>query len=50
VNLVIAIIVTWDLSKAFGHGFGFFLGLVLLGWLFYIILGWGGSKYVGSAA
>jgi len=50
VNFVISIIITWRLSKVFGHGFGFFLGLVFLSWLFYPILGFGGSKYLGPDA
>lgn len=47
VNFVILIIVMNDLSKSFGHGLGFTLGLIFLSFIFYLILGFGGSKYVG---
>jgi hypothetical protein len=47
VNIVIAIMVTNDLSKAFGHGVGFTLGLIFLAEIFLPILAFGGSKYVG---
>ena len=47
VNLIILIIVMNDLSKSFGHGLGFTLGLIFLSVIFYLILGFGGSKYVG---
>lgn len=47
VNLVILIIVMNDLSKSFGHGVGFTLGLLFLSTLFYLILGFGSSRYVG---
>ncbi|HEY8324326.1 MAG: DUF5684 domain-containing protein [Ktedonobacterales bacterium] len=47
VNIVIGLIVINDLSKAFGHKFGFTLGLIFLSIIFYPILAFGGSKYVG---
>ena len=47
VNFIILIIVMNDLSKSFGHGLGFTLGLIFLSIIFYLILGFGGSKYVG---
>ncbi len=47
VNFIILIIVMNDLSKSFGHGLGFTLGLIFLSFIFYLILGFGGSKYVG---
>jgi len=47
VNFIILIIVMNDLSKSFGHGLGFTLGLIFLSLIFYLILGFGGSKYVG---
>ena len=50
VNIIVAIIVVNDLSKSFGHGIGFTLGLLFLGPIFTPILGYGGSKYVGPAA
>ena len=50
VNIVITIIVLSDLSKSFGHGVGFTLGLIFLTPIFILILGFGNSKYVGPAA
>ena len=49
VNLVILIIVLNDLSKSFGHGVGFTLGLIFLSFIFYPILGFGDSRYLGPA-
>lgn len=50
VNLIISIIVSIDVAKAFGKGgaFGFFM-LWLLGLIGYPILGFGGARYVGTA-
>ena len=45
VNIVILIIVLIDLAKAFGHGVGFALGLIFLGFIFSLILGFGKSTY-----
>ena len=45
VNLVIAIMVYHSLSKAFGHGVGFTLGLIFLRFIFIPILGFGDSTY-----
>jgi hypothetical protein len=50
VNIVILIIVAIDLSKSFGHGGGFAVGLILLSVIFYPILAFGSSRYVGPAA
>lgn len=50
VNLIVVIIVTHDLSKSFGHGVGFTLGLLFLNLIFYLILAFGGSQYQGPAA
>jgi len=49
VNIVIWIIVANDLSKSFGQGVGFTIGLILLSAIFIMILGFGGSRYVGPA-
>ena len=45
--LIMSLMVYFKLSKSFGHGFGFFLGLVFLEYIFILILGFGGSKYIG---
>lgn len=50
VNFVVALIVTYDLAKAFGKGMGYFLGLLFLGFIFYPMLGFGGAQYRGAAA
>ncbi|MBN2461124.1 MAG: signal peptidase I [Candidatus Cloacimonetes bacterium] len=47
VNLVIWIIVTLDIAKAFGKDSGFGIGLILLGFIFYPILAFGSAQYVG---
>jgi len=50
VGWIFAIIVMYDLSRSFGHGGGFTVGLVLLGWIFLMILWLGASEYRGPAA
>jgi len=47
---VLEIIGLHKLSKAFGHGGGFTLGLVLFEGIFWLILGFGKSKYVGNTS
>ncbi|MBI5511803.1 MAG: signal peptidase I [Deltaproteobacteria bacterium] len=50
VNFVIAIIVYVALAKAFGKGVGFAIGLLLLSFIFFPILGFGSAQYVGGGA
>ena len=50
VNIVIGIIVALDLSRSFGHDLAFALGLILLGFVFYPILAFGGDTYRGPSA
>lgn len=50
VSIIFAIIVMVDLAKSFGKGTGFAIGLILLGFIFMPILGFGDAKYVGPAA
>ena len=38
----------YKLSKAFGHGVGFTVGLFFLRPIFLLILGFGGSVYLGK--
>jgi hypothetical protein len=47
--LVVYIIVANDVSKSFGHGAGFTVGLVLLSVIFWYILWLGSSTYRGPA-
>ncbi|HEV8604654.1 MAG TPA: DUF5684 domain-containing protein [Tepidisphaeraceae bacterium] len=46
VNLVIAILVGIDVAKNFGKGAGFGVGLALLGFIFYPILGFSDARYL----
>jgi hypothetical protein len=48
--LVVAIVVLNDISRSFGRGGGFTVGLVLLGPIFWYILWLGDSQYRGPAA
>jgi hypothetical protein len=50
VNIVILIIVYNDLSKSFGKGVGFTLGMIFLGFIFFPILAFGPARYLGPAA
>jgi hypothetical protein len=50
VNLVIALILIHDLSKSFGKGFGWTLGLLFLGIVFVPVLAFGGDQFVGREA
>ena len=50
VNVVIGIMVMFDLAKSFGKQGGFAIGLILLPYIFFPILGFGKAQYVGPAA
>jgi len=50
VNFIIGIILCIDLAKSFGKGVGFGIGLILLGIIFFPILGFGSEQYQGPAA
>ena len=50
VNFVIWIIVMVDLSKSFGHGVGFAIGLIILPFIFMLIIGFGSDRYLGPGA
>ncbi len=47
VNFVVAIIVSIDIARNFGKGAGFGLGLAILGFIFYPILGFGDAQFQG---
>lgn len=46
--LVLMIIADYRLSKAYGHGGGFTVGLVFLNFIFMLVLGFGKSEYQGN--
>ena len=50
VNFIVGIILSIDLAKSFGKGVGFGLGLALLGFIFWPILGFGSAQYQGPSA
>ncbi len=50
VNIVFGIWATNLLAKNFGHDIGFTIGLLLLPFVFYPILGFGDSTYKGTTA
>lgn len=50
VNIIIMIMVLNDLSKSFGKGAGFTLGLIFLSIIFWCILAFGPAQYLGPAA
>jgi hypothetical protein len=47
VNIVVLVLVCIDLAKNFGQGAGFGIGLWLLPFIFYPMLGFGSAKYQG---
>jgi len=49
VNIVFGIWTTNLLSKSFGKDEAFTVGLILLSFIFYPILGFGNAKYIGPA-
>jgi hypothetical protein len=50
VDIVILILMYNGLSKSFGKGGGFTVGLILLPYIFVPILGFGPARYVGPSA
>jgi hypothetical protein len=50
VNFIIGIILCIDLAKSFGKGVGFGIGLILLGVIFFPVLGFGSAQYQGPTA
>jgi hypothetical protein len=47
---ILSMIISMDLAKAFGKSGGFGIGLWLLGFVFYPILGFGDAQYGGAGA
>jgi hypothetical protein len=50
VNIVIWIMISLDVARAFGKGSGFGIGLIFLPIIFYPILAFGDAKYQGIPA
>ena len=48
VNFIIAIILNVDIAKRFGKGVGFAVGMTLLPFIFWPILGFGSAQYQGG--
>lgn len=48
VAAIMLCVLYYNLSLAYGHGIGYFIGLVFLTNIFILILGFGSSRYVGS--
>ena len=47
-SLVISVMYSVKLSRAFGHGIGFAIGLIFLQPIFLLILGFSGDRYYGA--
>lgn len=47
VNVVVTFMMLHKMSKAFGHGIGFTLGLIFLPYIFMMILGFNSDEYLG---
>ena len=47
VNVIVSIMHRNKMSKAFGHGIGFTLGLIFFPYIFLMILGFNGDEYLG---
>ena len=47
VNLIVSIVATVAFAEKYGKGVGFAIGLIFLPFVFYPILGFGGSQYQG---
>ncbi len=50
VNIVVSALVSFDVARAFGKTTGFGIGLWLLSFIFYPILGFGDAQYQGPSA
>jgi hypothetical protein len=45
VNFFVGLWILYGLSKAYGHGFLMWLGFVFFAWIFFPVVGFGGSQY-----
>jgi hypothetical protein len=49
INIIVGIVLLIDLAKVFGKGVGFAIGLILLSFVFFPILGYGKAAYSAPA-
>lgn len=49
VNVVVIVMLAFDLARSFGKESGFGLGLVFFNFIFMMILGFGSAEYIGPA-
>lgn len=47
VNIIYVVVLSYKLSQAYGHGIGYAIGLIFLPFVFYLILGFDDSEYLG---
>lgn len=50
VNVIVAVVISLDIARYFGKGAGFGLGLAVLGFVFYPVLGLGNATYIPLAS
>lgn len=50
VSIIVSLVVVNDVSKSFGKGIGFTLGMIFLPFVFWPILGFGDARYEGPSA
>lgn len=48
IQAIIGAVLAYNISLAYGHGIGYFIGLYLLPALFQMIIGFGSSRYLGN--
>lgn len=49
VNIIISFVIAYELAKVFGKDMGYALGLIVLPFIFYPMLGFGSAQYVQTA-
>lgn len=47
VGIITALVTSYKMAKAFGHGIGYTFGLIVLPYIFAPVLGFGKDEYVG---
>ncbi len=49
-NIIAGIILLMDIARSFGKGGAFVVGMILLSFIFFPILGFGDARYLGPSA